>query len=245
MENIWWVIPVVVFAGVVRGYSGFGFAVISVIGLNFFLEPKQSVAVVLSLDLICSINLLKKAINQANFEILKKLTIGSLLGIPIGYTCLLLIPSEILKILICLVIVVLSLFLFSSYRPFDTEKTSTKLAFGLASGAGTASASIGGPMIVYYMLSSNLSTSTQRATMILFFIIIELLSITTIMLGGMVDATLPKALLILLVPTLISVQVGQYLFTRKPPVTLKSFALPVMITVAVLGLVNSTVLMLS
>ena len=245
MENIWWVIPVVVFAGVVRGYSGFGFAVISVIGLNFFLEPKQSVAVVLSLDLICSINLLKKAINQANFETLKKLTIGSLLGIPIGYTCLLLIPSEILKILICLVIVVLSLFLFSSYRPFDTEKTSTKLAFGLASGAGTASASIGGPMIVYYMLSSNLSTSTQRATMILFFIIIELLSITTIMLGGMVDATLPKALLILLVPTLISVQVGQYLFTRKPPVTLKSFALPVMITVAVLGLVNSTVLMLS
>ena len=90
MDNIWWVIPVVVFAGVVRGYSGFGFAVISVIGLNFFLEPKQSVAVVLSLDLICSINLLKKAINQANFETLKKLTIGSLLGIPIGYTCLLL-----------------------------------------------------------------------------------------------------------------------------------------------------------
>ena len=245
MDNIWWVIPVVVFAGVVRGYSGFGFAVISVIGLNFFLEPKQSVAVVLSLDLICSINLRKKAINQANFETLKKLTFGSLLGIPIGYTCLLLIPSEILKILICLVIVVLSLFLFSSYRPFDTEKTSTKLAFGLASGAGTASASIGGPMIVYYMLSSNLSTSTQRATMILFFIIIELLSITTIMLGGMVDATLPKALLILLVPTLISVHVGQYLFTRKPPVTLKSFALPVMITVAVLGLVNSTVLILS
>ena len=130
MENIWWLIPVVVFAGIVRGYSGFGFAVISVIGLNLFLDPKQSVAIILSLDLICSLNLWQQAIKHADFETLKKLTLGSLLGIPIGYACLILIPSEILKALICLVIIVLSLLLLSSYRPFDTGKTATKLAFG-------------------------------------------------------------------------------------------------------------------
>ena len=244
MEQIWLTIPVVIFAGVVRGFSGFGFAAIAVVGLNFFLEPQQSVAVVLSLDLICSINLWQSARKQADFKTLKKLIVGALLGIPLGYCFLLLIPAETLKLLICLSILGLSLLLLSEFKPFDADKLRTKIGFGLASGAGTASASVGGPMIVYYMLSSNLSTSSQRATMILFFITSELLALSTLIVGGAVDNTLPRALLILVIPTLIAVHYGQVLFNRKPPQSLKSFALPVMIVVATLGIINSSLILL-
>lgn len=240
MEEIWFVLPVVIFAAVIRGYSGFGFAVIAVVGLNFFFEPKQSVLIVLSLDLICSLNLWRQAIKQANFPTLKKLIIGSILGIPIGYVFLLIIPAEILKLLICFGVLILAALLFSNFRAFDSNKTATKISFGLASGAGTASASIGGPMIVYYMLASNLSTSTQRATMILFFITSESLAIITLISGGLVDNTLPQALLILTFPTIAAVYFGQYLFNRKPPQSLKSFALPIMVIVALLGIINTT-----
>lgn len=245
MEQIWLAIPVVIFAGIVRGFSGFGFAAIAVVGLNFLLEPKQSVAVVLALDLICSVNLWQTARKEADFDTLKKLIIGALLGIPIGYCILQLIPAEILKLLICLCILGLSLLLFSKFNMFNAQKIKTKIGFGLASGAGTASASVGGPMIVYYMLSSNLSTSTQRATMILFFITSEFLALATLAIGGAVDGTLPKALLILILPTLIAVQYGQFMFKRKPPKSLKSFALPVMTAVAILGIVNSSIILLS
>ncbi|WP_372883103.1 sulfite exporter TauE/SafE family protein [Psychromonas sp.] len=243
MEQIWLAIPIVIFAGVVRGFSGFGFTAIAVVGLNFFLEPQQSVAVVLSLDVICSVNLWRAALKQADLTTLKKLIFGSVLGIPVGYCFLLLIPAEILKLLICIVILGLSLLLFSEFRPFNAEKTSTKIGFGLASGAGTASASVGGPMILYYMLSSNLSTSSQRATMILFFIASELVAVIGLIAGGMVDSTLPKAILILVIPTLIAGYVGQVLFKRKPPQSLKSFALPVMIAVALLGIINSALIL--
>jgi len=245
VEQIWLVIPVVIFAGVVRGFSGFGFAAIAVVGLNFFLEPQQSVALVLSLDLICSINLWRAALKQADFATLKKLIMGSLLGIPLGYCFLLLIPSEILKAMICFIIIALSLLLFSKFRPFNADETGTKIGFGLASGAGTASASVGGPMIVYYMLSSNLSTGSQRATMILFFMASEGLAIITLIASGVVDNTLPKAILILVIPTLIAVQLGQFLFHRKPPQSLKSFALPVMMLVALIGLINSGLILLT
>jgi len=245
VEQIWYVMPVVMFAAVVRGYSGFGFAVIAVVGLNFFFEPQQSVAIILSLDLICSINLFKQAIKQADFSVLKTLIIGSILGIPFGYCFLLLIPGDILKLLICMGILVLALILFSDIRPFDANKNSTKLGFGIASGAGTASASIGGPMIVYYMLSSNLAASGQRATMILFFIASEALAIITLFAGGLVDSLLPKALLILTIPTIAAVSYGQYLFNRKAPQSLKSFALPVMVIVAILGIINASVTLLS
>ncbi|MFT7053978.1 MAG: putative membrane protein YfcA [Psychromonas sp.] len=245
MEQIWYVMPVVIFAAVVRGYSGFGFAVISVVGLNFFFEPQQSVAIVLSLDLICSLNLWKQAVKQADFPALKKLIFGSILGIPIGYCFLLWLPAETLKLLICFGILALAVLLFSSFRPFDADKTTTKVGFGVASGAGTASASIGGPMIVYYMLSSNLTTSAQRATMILFFIASEALAVSTLITGGLVDETLPKALLILIIPTTIAVYYGQYLFNRRPPQSLKSFALPIMVVVALLGIANSAVTLLT
>ena len=241
MEQIWYVMPIVIFAAVVRGYSGFGFAVIAVVGLNFFFEPKQSVAIVLSLDLLCSINLWKQAIKQADFPVLKKLAIGAILGIPIGYCFLLFIPAEILKLLICIAILGLALLLFSSFRPFDASKNSTKIGFGLASGAGTASASIGGPMVVYYMLSSHLNTSSQRATMILFFIASEGLAVISLIVGGQTDSTLLNALLILIIPTLISVKYGQHLFNKKPPESLKSFALPIMVIVAVVGMVPSII----
>jgi uncharacterized protein len=245
VEQIWYVIPVVIFAGVVRGYSGFGFAVIAVVGLNFFFEPQQSVAIVLSLDVICSFNLWKQAVKQADLPALKKLIFGSILGIPIGYCFLILVPEETLKLLICISILALAALLFSSFRPFNAEKTTTKIGFGLASGAGTASASIGGPMILYYMLSSNLTSSAQRATMILFFIASEGAAVIALIAGGVVDSTLPKAVLILIIPTLVSVHYGQRLFNRKPPQSLKSFALPVMVAVALIGIANSTVTMLN
>ncbi|WP_158278899.1 sulfite exporter TauE/SafE family protein [Leucothrix arctica] len=239
MEHIWYVLPVVIFAGIVRGYSGFGFTVIAVVGLNFFFEPQQSVVIVLSLDVICSLNLMKQAFEQAHYPTLKTLIIGSVLGIPVGYCFLLLIPPSILKLLICIAILILAGLLFSKSRPFNADKTQTKLGFGVASGAGTVSASIGGPMIVYYMSSSNLSTVNQRATMILFFVASEALAVATLIGSGLVDSTLSNALLILTLPTLIAVQYGQYLFNRKPPQSLKSFALPVMVTVALLGIGNS------
>lgn len=244
MEQIWWLIPVVIFAAVVRGFSGFGFAAIAVVGFNVFLEPQQSVAIVLSLDFICSINLSRQALKQADFTTLKKLVFGSLLGIPIGYCLLLFLPTEVLKMLICITILIFCLLLLSEYRPFNTDKTGTKIGFGLVSGAGTASASVGGPMIVYYMLSSNLSTSSQRATMILFFIASEATAIIALIAGGVVDSTLPKALLILVIPTFVAVHYGQRLFNRKPPQSLKSFALPILIAVALFGIINSSLILL-
>lgn len=240
MEHIYYAIPIVMFAGAVRGFSGFGFAVIAVVGLNLFFAPKVSVAIVLALDLICSINLWRQALKQADFTVLKKLIFGSILGIPVGYTLLLAIPADILKLLICITILILALLLFASSTPFNANKTQTKVGFGLASGAGTASASIGGPMIVYYMLSSDLNASTQRATMILFFIASEALALITLISGGLVDKTVLSGLAVLLLPTLIAVRFGQYLFNRKPPQSLKSFALPIMLTVAILGIIKTS-----
>ncbi|MBR9788365.1 MAG: sulfite exporter TauE/SafE family protein [Vibrionaceae bacterium] len=228
--------PIVALAALVRGYAGFGFAAIAVVGLNFFLSPQQSIPVILGLDILCSVGLWRQARLQADVPTFKVLTFGSLLGIPLGMSLLLLVPEETLKLLICIVILLFALVLIFDFRLRSAESLATKLSFGMASGLGTAGASVGGPMIVCYMLSSQLSPSAQRATMILFFIVSELLALVALFSSGLVDIEIMQLLVSLLLPTLVAVRMGQWLFNRFPPKSLKHFALPIMVAVALLGI---------
>lgn len=226
-------------AGVARGYSGFGFAAIAVVGLNLFLSPQQSIPIVLGLDVLCSVGLWRQAVKQADYSTFKMLIIGAIMGIPLGLLLLLFVPEEVLKLLICIVILLFVLVLLSDFRLRNTEGKGTKLGFGIASGLGTAGASVGGPMIVCYMISSALSSSAQRATMILFFIVSESVAVAALFSGGLVDSGIIMLLLALLLPALIAVRIGQWLFNRKPPKSLKHFALPLLLMVAVLGIIAS------
>ncbi len=236
LENVLILMMVVFFAAFIRGYSGFGFAAFAVVGLNFFLSPQQSIPIVLGLDVICSAPLLKQAMRQADIPTLKRLTLGAVIGTPIGLALLLLVPGEILKILICITILIFSAFLILNIRIKNTDKTPAKYGFGLLAGTGTSAASIGGPIVVCYMLSSSLTATVQRATMIMFFIISESVSLGGLFMSNLIDLEVIKLIAILLIPSLIAVRVGQYFFNKKPPKSLKHFALPIISTVAILGI---------
>lgn len=238
-EYIFVLVGVAIFSGVVRGYSGFGFAAIAVVGFNFFLSPQQSIPIVLALDVLCSFGVCKQALEQADMPILKTLTFGSVLGIPVGLSLLFFIPETSIKLLISLFILILSVMVLCDFRLKKAEKFSTQLSFGVASGIGTAGASVGGPLIVCYMLSSQLTTAAQRGTMILFFIISELIALVAMISSGMVETQTLELFGLLFLPTLIAVRAGQWFFNHSPPKSLKHFALPVMLLVSVLGVSDS------
>lgn len=236
LDEIWVLVLVVVLAAFVRGYTGFGFAAIAVVGLNLFLTPQQSIPVVLGLDIICSLPLMRQALRQYDKSTLKFLTLGSFIGIPVGLALLLFLPSEILKLVICVTILIFSTFLVINIRFKGTDETPTKLGFGILAGAGTSAASIGGPMVVCYMLSSSLTAATQRATLILFFVMSEGAAMASFFGSGLIDLEVGKLVLILLVPSLITVRFGQWVFNRYPPKSLKHFAIPIMVAISVLGI---------
>jgi uncharacterized membrane protein YfcA len=235
-ESIWNLVPIVIAAGLLRGYSGFGFAAVAIVGFNFFVPPQQGVPVILGLDVLCSVGLWQQARRQADIPTFKTLALGALIGIPVGLALLIFIPETLLKLLICIAILLFTLALMFDLRVNNTDTFKSKLSFGLASGAGTAGASVGGPMILSYMLSSSLSSVTQRATMILFFMVSESLAFMAILISGLIDLEIVRLLFILLLPTMLSVRAGQWLFNRKPPKSLKHFALPIMGLAALLGI---------
>ena len=239
LETILILMCAVIIAGIVRGFTGFGFAAIAVVGMNIFLAPQQSIPVVLALDVICSAPLMRQALKQGDVETFKYLTLGSIVGIPLGLGLLFFIPSLTLKLAICVAILIFSTLLIIDFRVRNTEKSLVRLIFGILAGTSTSGASIGGPIIVCYMLSSTLTAVTQRATMIMFFVVSETLALMALFFSGLIGKEELTLIAILLIPTLVAVRIGQWLFNKHPPKSLKHFAIPILVMVAFLGISTS------
>ncbi len=232
MTTVLTALPIVMFAGLVRGYLGFGFAAICVVGLNFFMPAAQSIVVALALDAICSLGLLNQAAKQMNGRLWSKLLLGSLVGIPLGMLVLLCLPEHWLKLLIGLLILIFSVLMaFSVTMPWAHKKAAGYF-YGMACGVFTSAASTGGPVIVCFLLSSKLSVVCQRATMVMFFFAVDTVAICALIVSDMVAAEAMNYLSLLVLPTLLCVKLGERLFNKCPPKTLKKLSLPVMTFVA-------------
>lgn len=72
-------LAVVLLAGVVRGFSGFGFSALSVAGLSLMVSPTKVVPTSLLLEIVASLSLLRQVWSQVDLVWLRALVIGNLL----------------------------------------------------------------------------------------------------------------------------------------------------------------------
>lgn len=87
-------------AGPVRGYSGFGFAMLMALGLMLRLPPAEAVPVALILDVACSVTLWPAALRAVHGRVLVRLLGGMLLAVPLGAWLLLWLPAHIMAPLV-------------------------------------------------------------------------------------------------------------------------------------------------
>ncbi len=71
---------VILVAGIIRGYSGFGFSMIAVISLSLVMPPTEIVPVILVLEVIASMWLLPRICRQIHWKSISWLSIGVLPG---------------------------------------------------------------------------------------------------------------------------------------------------------------------
>lgn len=215
-------------AALVRGYTGFGFAAIAISGLSLIWPAQVSVPVILIIDAIGAIGMLSSAWKSADRTLLKHLSIGAIIGMPLGLTVLIQVPDPILKFIISIAILGMALWiLFVRNLKIKASQWQT-CGIGGISGAFTAAASVGGLPIVCYLLMTAHVAQVQRATMVIFLSGTDLISIGLMAGSGVVTYALLQPILLLLIPAVIGVQGGQWLFHRKPPLSFRPIALPVL-----------------
>jgi uncharacterized membrane protein YfcA len=206
-------------AGLVRGYSGFGFAMLLALGLLTRLPPAQVVPVALMLDLACSVTLWPSALRNFHTPIGIRLILGMLIAVPLGAWLLRWIPAAWMTPIIALLC--FSGGLLVLYRPPAVSsggpRTGGALPAGLASGLAMTMASAGGPPLMLYLLRSGLSAAHLRGTAVLFFVASSGCALFGLWLFDVVGWEHLMLAVSLLVPALVGSLAGQVLHRYWQP----------------------------
>lgn len=217
-------------AGLMRGYAGFGTAVILAPIYSVLWGPRAGVPVMLLMELLVSLQLLPRAFKDADTRVILPIGGAAALATPLGAVVLLTADPELLRRCIGGFVLVFGLLLLSGWRYHGSRPLRLNLLVGTSAGLLKGATGMSGPPVILYLLAGPEDARRHRANLILFFALIAVVSILGPLWFGMITVAVLAKLMILLPVLLVSVPIGARLFHLVPERFYKRFALAVLVS---------------
>jgi uncharacterized membrane protein YfcA len=176
-------------AGLARGFSGFGGALIFVPLASAVIGPRLAAPLLLIIDAVAAAGLIPNAWHRAGRRDVAWMAAGALFGVPLGAWLLTHADPLAMRWGLAAVVAVLLVMLISGWRYHGRRTTSATVGVGLLGGLLSGSAQIGGPPIVAYWLSSALRAEVVRANIVLYFAISTVFSGVAYVAGDLITKT--------------------------------------------------------
>ena len=177
-------------AGLARGFSGFGAALIFIPLASAALGPRVAAPLLMLVDNLTTFPLIPAAWRGAARPEVGALAAGALLGAPAGAFLLLQLDPMALRWGMCLLALAMLALLASGWRYHGRPALPLSVAVGAASGLFSGAAQMGGPPVVAYWLGGAIPAARVRANIVLFFAATGLISAAIYLLGGLLDTGL-------------------------------------------------------
>ncbi|WP_229863908.1 sulfite exporter TauE/SafE family protein [Seohaeicola zhoushanensis] len=232
-----YVMAAVFCAGVVRGFSGFALSALIMASCVLILPPVVLIPVCTLLELAASAMLMRGGLGEADRGMVLRLHGAAALGIPAGLALTTSVdPNVSALIALCLVSGLATLQLARVQLP--ARGCATTLGVGLMAGLATGLASIGGMVIVLYVLALNMPARMARASMIFSVFLGGSLSLFWQFAFGMTNWLALQRALVLLLPCLAGIWVGRALFVPAYERHYRRFCLSLLLALAAIGIVQ-------
>ena len=189
---------IILIAASVRGYSGFGFALIGVAGLSIISAPSVAIPTVLVLEIIVGLLLLPPVWREISWRPVLILLAGAIVLTPIGALFLIHVPTDVARIGIALAISAAALLLLFAAKPRGSQSTSSTVAIGAVAGLLNGAFGISGPPIVLFFMSGDRAASVSRASMMACFLVLDVIAVASFAIGGLVDRSVLITVLVCL-----------------------------------------------
>jgi uncharacterized protein len=174
-------------AALVRGFTGFGFALTAVPLLGLFMPPTQSVPVAVCLQLLIGLSDFPRASRVCDWPSLRCLTIGGVLGSPVGALVLSVVSAPVARILIALITIGAVVTLNAGVRLTTAPSRKATTLVGLSAGLFNGLAAMPGPPVIVYYASGPFSRVAARASMMVFFLVSSMVALVSTALLGLLD----------------------------------------------------------
>jgi len=226
-------------AGIIRGYSGFGFAMVAVTSIALVLPPAQVVPLVLVLEVLASVKLVPQVWKDIDWYSLRWLLAGSLAATPFGVYLLSTLPAEPMRIFISVVVLAAALLLLSGWAWRRMPGRPLILSTGVACGLLNGAAAIGGPPVILFYLSSPAGVTVSRASIIAYFLGIDVMSLMMASIQGLTTVKTLTMTALCLVPLYLGVTLGSRMFNRADQESFRRHVLILLILLSIAGLLRS------
>lgn len=220
-------------AGVMRGFSGFGAGMTMSPALALIWGPTQGVAIGTFLNTVATLQLLPGALKHAQWREIVPIVFAAMLVAPFGVYVLLVVDPEIMRRVIAFVVLIGAIVLLVGVRYRGQPTLGVRFGVGATSGLLSGSVGAGGPPVVVYFLGGTSTSQQVRANMILIpnFIRISVL-ITFIATGVLLGEPLWRGILMYL-PFALGTVVGAMLFSRAHEKLYRYVAVAFLFTVSI------------
>ena len=223
-------------AGVVRGFTGFGLALIVVTAVSVLAAPVEIVPIAVILDLFASVRMLPHVHKDVDRRGVVLMTLGALPMIPVGVWLLAVVHEDHMRLAIGVVVLLATLAIAAGMGLKRSPGPSLKVVTGCAVGIMTGSAGIPGPPVILLYLSSPLPPATLRATAVAIFMVTDFAVLALLAVKGFVTAEVLLHCLILIPIVEIAVLFGRRLHGKARPDQVKRAALALLMFLAIVAI---------
>lgn len=199
-------------AAVLRGITGFGFALAAVPLISIVLPPAQGVVIAILLQCMIGLKDLAALRHLVARWTLVTLSAGALVGTPVGLMVLYALPADAMRIAIAIIVLAGLMALIRQVRIRPSPRRA--LAAGVLAGLFSGMAAMPGPPAVAYLLGTSTPAVQARATLIIFFFITSLFALPGLWRQGLLgqpDLLMAAASLPVLI---IGTHLGGWVFRR-------------------------------
>ncbi|HCY87363.1 MAG TPA: hypothetical protein DHV36_19675 [Desulfobacteraceae bacterium] len=201
-------------ASVIRGYTGFGFAMVCALCLALVFPPATVTPVILCLDILGSLWLFLKAYHLVDWRGLSGIILGAAVTLPLGTMALVHVPVTPVRIFISLIILSAAIALLGQKTMRSNTGPWATAAVGMGAGFLSGLAALGGPPVILFYYSSDRPVDVSRASMIAFFLVVDILAISACVAGGLVSERVIQLSLWMAVPLILGIWLGNALFQK-------------------------------
>lgn len=174
-------------AALVRGFTGFGFALTAVPLLGLFLTPLQAVPIAVTLQLLIGVTDFRRASRDSDWPSLRWLIVGGVAGSPVGALILSVVSAPVARVLIAGITIGAAVVLNAGFRLATVPSRGSTALVGLAAGLFNGLAAMPGPPVIVYYTAGPFSRIAARASMMVFFLVSSIAALVSVAMLGLLD----------------------------------------------------------
>lgn len=224
-------------AGMVRGFAGFGAAMIMTPIFSALYGPAVGVVLCLLLEIAVALPVVPGVVRLVDWRRIGLLLVAAAVGVPLGNLVLTRSEPEPMRWAISAIVLSAVVLLASGWRFAGKPRITTTLTAGVSSGFLNGLAGMAGPPIAFYYLAGDETVTRVRANLTTYFVFVDLVAIATFVARDLIDWSTVVLALFLAPAVMLGGVLGTQLFPLASDGFYRRLALVLLVGVAIGALI--------